>query len=361
VGKTTSPRIAAVYSRHRCSDVAATRGFLDQGDAPSLHILEELTCTGSEAYQHMLAWIHRFEAAGYYSINHTRTVISSEDIYPSTEAILQQLSQLPVEQILEQTLLAKPSDGNLKPPRKFPLLAQPGKQVQMNLRIAEKDKKRFDQFCRKNGLTSREALGLLLDQISKDHVHLDQLLSDHKALQLENEALKDKLAVQQGQTFSPKERQMEAYLHFLKPIVAEYIRLVSPQEEGDRLTTLPYKRFQKQATVRYNYPEEGFLLLRTEALLWGRNRSRFLVGQGGDGKFWKIRYYPKETFAGALPWDYPAGTRWLIACRQASDGAMEIAAAFPLPPTKKEIEFLPEKEPLRRASLDDLISQAKER
>lgn len=361
VGKTSSPRISAVYSRHRCSDVAATRGVLDQKESPSLHVLEELTCTGSEAYRHVLAWLHWFEAAGYCSINHARTAVSSEELYPPTEKIIRQLPLLPVEQILARTCLEKPSDGNRKPPRKFPLLLQPEKQVQMNLRMAERDKKRFDQFCKKNGLKSREALGLLLDQISQNHTHLDQLLADQKALRQENEALKDRLAVQQEQVLSPKERQMEAYLHFLKPIIAAYIRLIVPQEEDRSLPTLPYKRFQKKTTAHYEYPEEGILVLTAEALLWGRNRARFLVGHGEDGKFRKIRYYPKETFTGALPWDYRSGTRWLIGCRQASDGAMEIAAAFPLPPKKAEAEAPPEKESSPKASLDDLISQAKGR
>jgi len=361
VGKTTSPRISAVYSRHRCGDVAATRGFLDQEEAPALHVLEELTSTGADAYRHVLAWLHWFEAAGYCSINHTRTAVSSEELYPPTEEILRQLPQLPVEQILEQTRLAKPSDGNRKPPRKFLSLLQPEKQVQMNLRMTEKDKKQLDQFCRKNGLKAREALGLLLDQISKDHAHLDHLLSNQKTLRHENEALKDKLAVQQGQALSPKERQMEAYLRFVKPIIAEYIRLISPQPEDHSLPAFPYKRFQKQTTARYEYPEEGTLLLTAEALLWGRNRARFLVGQDDDGNYRKLRYYPKERFVGALPWDYPAGTRWMIGCRQVSDGAVEIAAAFPLPPGKVEIETSPKKEPLPKPSLDDLISQAKGR
>lgn len=361
VGKTTSPRISAVYSRHRCSDVAATRGILDQEEVPSLHVLEELTCTGAEAYRHVLAWLHWFEAAGYCSINHTRTAVSSEELYPPTEEIYRKLPHLTAEQLLARTRLEKPSEGNRKPSRKIFLLPQPGRQVQMNLRMAEKDKKQFDQFCRKNRLKSREALGLLLDQISQNHTHLDQLLADQKTLRQENETLKDKLAVEQRQMLSPKERQMEAYLHFLKPIVAEYIRLMDPQEEDHSLPTLPYKRFQKQTTARYEYPDEGILVLTAEALLWGRNRARFLVGQGEDGKFWKIRYYPKETFVGVLPWEYPSGTRFLIGCRQASDGAMEIAVAFPLPVVKVEAESPSENEPSPKASLDDLISQAKGR
>ena len=84
VGKTTSPRISAVYSRHRCGTVAATRGILDQGERPALHILEQLECTGADAYRHVLAWIHLFEQAGFCSINHVATAVSSDLLYPPT-------------------------------------------------------------------------------------------------------------------------------------------------------------------------------------------------------------------------------------------------------------------------------------
>lgn len=147
VGKTTSPRISAVYSRHRCGNVAATRGILDQEEKPSLHILESLSCTGSDAYRHILAWIRLFEEAGYCSINHMATAISSERLYPLAEAILRKIQQEPMDQILARTFLKKPSDGNQKPSRKLLLLPKPEKLVQMNLRMCERDKKVFDRFC----------------------------------------------------------------------------------------------------------------------------------------------------------------------------------------------------------------------
>lgn len=55
------------------------------------------------------------------------------------------------------------------------------------------------------------------------------------------------------------------------------------------------------------------------------------MGRGQNEENIKVRYYPKPLYAGALIWEYPAGTQWLVGCRRAADGAMEVAAAFLLP------------------------------
>lgn len=360
IGKTTSPRISAVYSRHRCGTVAATRGSLDQEERPSLHILEQLECTGADAYRHVLAWIHLFEQAGFYSINHVATAVSSDLLYPPTETILKALPQEPAQQILARTYVQKPSEANIRPSRRLAFLPEPEKQVQMNLRMTVKDKKTFDRFCRKHRLKSREALGLLLDQITGEDAHLKQLLSAQKDLREENNKLKDQLAVLSGKEPPVQEKRGEAYLRFLQPGLEAYIQRLFPNEEEDMLPAVPYKRFRKQTGIRYEYPqEEGFLLLTAEMSLWGRNRSRFVVGRGENGDYLKLRYYPKPLFAGVPIWDYPSGTRWLIGCRRAADGAMEIAAAFPLPSVPKKAEAPAASE--RKVSLDDQIRTAGKR
>ena len=160
VGKIASPRISAVYSRHRCGRVAATQDTMDQEEPPALYILEHLNCTGAEAYRHILAWICRLEEAGYCNINHTGTEISSENLYPHTEEILNRLLQVPMEEILARSYVPKPADADIRPPRKPVFLPQPEKQVQMNLRMRERDKKTFDRFCKEYHLKSREAMGL---------------------------------------------------------------------------------------------------------------------------------------------------------------------------------------------------------
>lgn len=363
VGKTTSPRISAVYSRHRCGTVAATRGILDQEERPSLHILQQLECTGADAYRHVLAWLHLFAQSGFCSLNHETTAASSDLLYPPTEAIRKSLPQGPVDQILARTCVEKPVQADWKQEKGLQMFSGKEKQVQMNLRMTAGDKKTFDRFCRKNRLKSREALGLMLDQITGEDTHLKQLLSVQKALREENSRLKDRLAVKSGKEASAQEKRCEAYLHFLLPGLTDYIRQLFPNEEEDSLPSVPYKRFRKQTEIRYEYPsQEGFYVLTAEMLLWGRNRARFVAGRGEKGEALKFRYYPKPLYAGVPIWEYPSGTRWLVGCRQAADGAMEIAAAFPLPPVpEKPVEEAVFTEPERKLSLQDQIQKAEEK
>ena len=362
IGKTASLRISAVYSRHRCGHVAATRDIMDQEKPPALYILEDLNCTGAEAYRHILAWICRFEEEGYCTINHTGTAISSEHLYPHTEEILNRLLRESMGEILARSFVSKPSDADLRPPRKPAFLPHPEKQVQMNLRMSEKDKKNFDRFCKKHHLKSREALGLLLDQITGEDTHRQMLLSEQALLRQEKDSLKKQLAICQGKVLSPREQKTTDFVHFLKIGCAEYLQHLFPEEQ-DQIQVLPYKRFQMQNRGRYEYPEsEGFLLLTVQAVFWGRNKARFVIGQGPDGEFRKLRYYSKPLYAGALIWEYPAGTRWLVGCRKATDGAMEIAAAFPFLPQiamPKESGYNPIRD--QKASLDEQISNARKK
>lgn len=308
IGKTASPRISAVYYRHRCGNVAATRETMDQEVPPSLYILEDLNCTGTEAYKHVLAWICRFEEAGYCNINHTGTAISSENLYPHTEKILNRILREPMEEILARSFVPKPSDADIRLPRKPTLLFQPGKQVQMNLRMSERDKKIFDRFCKEHHLKSREALGLRLDQINGEDTTRQQLLSAQKTLRKENDCLKKKLAVYQKKALPTTEQKTADYLQFLKNGFSEYLQKLCPAE-GEKLPALSYKQFQRRTGFHCEYPEsEGFLLLTAKVLLYGRNKARFVIGMGPDGEYRKLRYYPKVRYAGALVWEYPAGT-----------------------------------------------------
>ena len=359
VGKTASPRIAAVYSRHRCGTVVATQETMDLEEAPSLYILEELNCTGAEAYQHVLAWLCRFEEASYCTVNHTATALASENLYPPAKALFNKLMLEPMDQILARTYVPKPSDANRKPSRIRSILPDPQKTVQMNLRMPESDKRAFDRYCKKNRLKAREGLGLLMDQLTGDSSHLNELLAEVKALRRENDHLKERLAVLRGETLPGSEQKAHAYLQFLKPGIQRYIQQLYPSTENASLPTFPYKQFRKQTGIRCEYPEsEGFLVLTAEAMLWGHHRARFVVGRDQEGKWLKVRYYPKPVYMGSVIWEYPKGTRWLLGCLRASDGAMEIASAFPLPLTWGLTGAKSTVQNERWASLDEQIFEA---
>ena len=230
----------------------------------------------------------------------------------------------------------------------------------MNLRMSAGDKKIFDRFCRQNGLKSREAMGLLLDQITGEDTHRDQLLSAQQKLRAENSKLKERLALQSGKADSPREQRQEACLGFLLPGLTDYLLMLFPKPEGDALPTLPYKRFRQQTETPYEYPrEEGFYLLTAEVSLWGRNRARFVIGRGEQGELLRFRWYPKPDYAGLPVWDYSAGTRWVVGCRRSADGAMELVASFPLPPAQQLSETEPmSPAPERKPSLLDQIRKA---
>ena len=357
IGKTASPRISAVYSRHRCGNVAATQETMDQEHPPALYILEELNCTGAEAYKHILAWICRFEAAGYCTINHTGTAIASETLHPPTEALFQKLMQEPMDQILARTHVPKPSDANRKPSVVQRILMKQEKKVQMNLRMTAKDKRTFDRFCRKYHLNAREGLGLLLDQITGEEDHLQPLLEERAAYQLECNQLKARLAVLEGEHFPGREQRALEYLSFLKTGLSDCLQQIAPMPEGECLPAYSYKQFKSPSGIHPQYPEsEGFLVMQAIVMLWGKNKSRFIVGRGQSGECLKVRYYPKPFYMGLRIWEYPPGTWWLLGCRRAADGAMEVAAAFPLPSEwKQRKEAVPLAETDPRPSLDDQI------
>lgn len=71
LGKTTSPRLSAIYSRHICGNVEATNDYFDKDDnRPMLHKLEVLSCSAPEAYKHVLAWVHFFFNNSCIVLNH---------------------------------------------------------------------------------------------------------------------------------------------------------------------------------------------------------------------------------------------------------------------------------------------------
>ena len=348
VGKSSALRTSAIYSNHRRGRLMATRDVMDQEKPPTFHILESLECTGAEAYRHVLVWVHLLESAGYSSINHEGTLAASDDLHPQTEAIYQGLPKEPVEDILTRTQLKKPSDGNLKPEKPGIFHKKPEKNVQMNLWLSPQDKRDFQQFCKKHKLRSRDALGLLLDQAAGNDAHLRQIQAAHQ------KELADLRRSFQKQISAKTEERAADFLTFLRPGLANYLRWIRP--EGEPLPSMPYKRFQKQNPgISLAYPEvEGFLLLDAQVVLWGRHRAKFIIGKGENGEYLQLRYYQRPQYAGL---EVNTGGQWYIGCRKASDGAMEVAAAFPVPPMPEEPQNEPEPQ-APKPGLDDLIRSA---
>ena len=385
IGKTAGRRLSAVYSRHTTGSVKATVGYFDQGDKPELYLLEEIQAPTSEAYKHVVAWCHLFRSAGYVGINHERTLYQADNLLPDTRKIVEQLSQEPLEEILQRSYLPHPAAADraaeAKPAHKA-VSQSSNETIQMNIRIRRQDKKLFDRFCKNAAINQREGFQLLLDQItgSPENQRMCELLQkrDSKITLLEKEKQKLKAQLDAWITHgkSEKEVRAEEKLSFLKNGIHQYLQMLFP--DIDKKSALPeasYKKYTRDLPFeeKPQYPEEeGFLVLRLEAILWGNglHRSCFLLGWGDDGKHYRLRYYPKAHYLGlriressyALP-----GSEWYVGCQRSKDSAMDLIAAFPLfsfdeSSELSSIDPIPKPvEAERKQSLDGQIRYAKKK
>lgn len=379
VGKTNARRLSEVYSRHRTGAVKATACYFDQEEAPELYLLETCNITGSEAYRRVVAWCHLFLQAGYVCINHDRTLHQARNLLQETKKIAEWLGRKPLEEILAEAYLERPSEGNLMPEKKVANeIAQ--KTIQMNIRIGMRDKERFDRFCQAGGMNRREGFTVLLDQItdSPDFPAMAALLKkrEEKVEQLKQEIgrYQAKLENRTHGGKNQKEALLERKLDFMGKGIQVYLKRLFPDSEGKAwLPETSWRRYMRNLpkNERPVYPEtEGFLVLQPEMILWGNSLHRpcFLVGRGESGKRYMLRCYPRADFVGfpiresgyAKP-----GSFWYVGCQQSRDGAMELILAFPLMeedgdsiPEKRELYEITEKEK-RKEALDDIIQRVR--
>ena len=344
VGKTASPRLSATYSRHICGKVSATDGYFTAfEDRPLLYLLETLFLTASEAYKHVLAWIHYLESEGYCSINHDRTTAQSESLKPDTLEILQCIRREPLSEILERTRVLKPTDADRSPDSPF----IPGlPTVQLNMRVNPHDKQLFTDFCTRQKVNQREAFSLLLDRLSPDGgtPHTDELIKSlrekNQALEQANQRLQKRLSVATGVALPDSVQKDLSLLTQIREGISQYVHLLNASHEtGEPVVQTSYRRFVKSLppNVSYPYPaEEGSLTLTVDAVLWGGSlhKARFLVGHDENNRY-RLRYYPKKNFFGIHLDEkgfFIKGSRWFLLFQRAKDGAMDIAMALPIIP-----------------------------
>lgn len=376
IGKTSSPRLSAIYSNHIRGRVGATKGYFDLDDErPRLYLLEELTLTTAEAYKHVLAWIHIFSSNGYASLNHEGQNVQAKYPHPDTTVIIQGINAEPLEKILQRTFIARPADANGPPmPKEIP---ESRETAQMNVRMKKMDKQRFLAFCDRLHLNQKEGFSILLDRTEKEtaNAHLEVILreKDQRILELEdkNRALRSKLSTL---TADPKEWFKKEF-SFFKEGIENYLFALFPQREhGIPMKPLSYRHFMKRKdpAITYRYPDsDGFMCITLEGILWGlsRRRALFIVGKGEDGAHFRFRYYPKADFLGyplkGSPYAFE-GARWYLGYKRAKDGAMNLVAAFPLSAINTENQVpvgrLHENaDSLKKPSLDEQIFSAEMR
>lgn len=379
IGKTTGRRLSAVYSRHRTGGIKATEGYFNECEIPEMYLLEEIWVSASEAYKHVVSWCHIFRQAGYAGINHERTLCQADDLLPETISIVEILCREELNQILRRTYLSNPAEGDLPADLKV-TPAEKKKDCagtsQMNIRIRRRDKELFAAFCKRAGLAQREGFEVLLDGIPDEEPlsHLHSLLEERgrkiSALERENQTLKANFDTWNTYGKNQREFVLEKNMQFLRDGIRQYLQHQFPDfEKKSSLPESTYRKYMRRLPLKmkYQYPDkEGFLILRLEAILWGKSihRTSFLLGTGEDGQPYKLRCYPRTTHAGLFPRESSyafTGARWFIGCQRSQDGAMDLTAAFPMQweeeTPQDPISVSPEPQE-KKESLDSAIRKA---
>lgn len=328
-------------------------------------LLEEVVCTGVIAYRHLLAWGRKFIESGYELQNTEKTCRQMQDMQGETAAIFVEIQGIPLETHLSrtyrETMTHKENKVETAPKKKH-------KTSRLSLRVAAADKAGFSQYCKNYRLRQADAFTRLLNKVEvepgEDIQRLSELLQQAEekctVLNEKNKQLQKQLLFSLP---SQPERNARNTLMLIKQAVGQYLQLVTPKAvpTGELLRPIPYDRLRRENPDlwMYEYPnEEGSHLVELQALAWGKGRApvQFIFAETESGALIKFRYYAKKEFVGSPIKDSPFaqyGTRWLLTGKWALDGAMDLAAAFPLSavvPDKKHTN-----------SLDELIAAAKSR
>lgn len=347
VGKTTNPRMSAVYSWHLCGHCAATDCYFSKEERPELHILSEGNMTGAQAYQQVVAWVNVFQSAGYALINHEGTLAHAESPSEETLSIIQSFSNEPVDDILKRSYVVRPVDAD----RKKPVITNANDEnetVQMNIRMKKRDKERFNALCQSQRINQREGFSILLDTMEgKENAGFSLIVEYQERfekLKGDNERLKKQNALLKGTAESNRDQKAEKLLLLNQKGIKDYLQLLFPEmEKEDPLPHYAYSTFLKHlpAGVAYEYPkEEEFFIMNLEAVVWSNSRSKacFVIGTDVFGNRIKLRYYNKWYYYGyhflQSTWA-KKNAQWYVGCYWAKDGAMDMIAGFPVAYTQK--------------------------
>ena len=342
IGKTVNVRMSSVFSWHRCGHNKYTQelfeiDFLD----PNMVVLEDLTCTGAVAYRHVLSWVRYFEDNGFEMLNPGGTLAQAEQMQEETLKIYEQIADIPFEEHLHGTWQKKSTA-----PKRMPKKIEKEKaSTQLCLRLSPTDKAEFQRYCRRTNLRQTDAFAKLLhtsgENAAPDIRRLSDLLdeSETRCTQLaeENEKLRSGLVVPRSERIENNARER---FNFAQKAIQAFVKITYIK---DRYTDLPIREFRYDDfkhrfpnAAKYQYPsDEGTHIIYLQALVWGKSRNPvyFLMCKTPEGEYLKFRFYPKKEFIGEqVRHSFYAllDSPWLFAGRLASDGAVDLVAAFPL-------------------------------
>ena len=339
VGKTTSHCLSAVYRRHRRGEVQATKYFSISGIKPALHILARDEMEPFEAYRWIVGCVFIFREAGYEILNSTKTIEHSRDLHPETKCLVDYIARENVDDLLQKTLVQKPSDADFCINKEIELRPACEK---LTVRISKWEKERLDCFAQKMHMTQRQMIQFLISfyemqesvfpDWEKDvyvRAMMGALREENAKLRKENE--KNKKHTSQWRSKSGQDGKYENLTRAIS-LYSSFMESAHPI-----LLAVERKEYKNYPGVEeYVYPQKpGIYIVRVTAVLTGKGRypAKFVLGTDENGLLFKFRYYPKKDFVGITPNNDTfmlRGSVWLFGCEEAPDGAMDLVFAFPL-------------------------------
>lgn len=339
IGKTISTSPSRVYQRHRRGEVQATKCFSIKGIKPMLHVLARDEMEPFEAYRWIVGYVFIFREAGYEILNSKKTRENANNLHPETKSLVDQIKEESMQELLERTLVPKPSDADFCINNEIKLSPASEK---LTVRISKWEKERLGCFAKKMQMTQRQIIQFLISYYEtsesdfpdwEKEIYVRAMLG---ALREKNEKLhkaneKYRKQISQWRCRSMQDEKLEN----LTSALSQYFSLMEsahpiPLEvERKMYKNYPYVK-------EYSFPEKpGIYVVRVNAILKGKGRypAKFLLGTSEEGEKYKFRYYPKKYFAGIGPNNEPfmlRGSVWLVGCEEAADEAMDLSLAFPL-------------------------------
>lgn len=393
VGKCRSKDPRARFRAHLRGELALTRDDFgpegDSHDSVEFHILEDLVCTGADAYKHIVAWCCFFEEQGFILLNGHGTFWHCDSLHPKTNAIYQEVC-LPYT--LDQVLNRRFDVPRHTEPSNFA-----PQMTQLNLRAEQSVADSFRQFCTTHNWTQNEALNqlLLLTKHTGYQCALDAAQQRAERQECTIQALQTELADLRKQLSDIKQAHQTACAartNMEKGFFDLLLKYGHPPAEENHQTFRSYAselRCAQSASsfTRYHYPQEsGSAVIRLDSVYYGKGRSAPLLIQGetDNGVFLKLRWFPREGYLGITPRSkrFPnIGSYLIVGYRKLDSGAAELMAALPLdviaPPSNPAThqDTSPPLHPVcveplkhessedlrKRPPLDAVISQAKQK
>lgn len=355
IGKSNGKRISAVYSRHRNGKHVSThKHFAKPAPPPDLHILFRQPMQDFEAYKYVLSYIRLFREAGYQILNCPRSIERSYELKENTLEIFESIKTNNIPKLLQTTRITKITDADIKADRIIEK-DTPNADCMLTIRLTKNERDRFRQIGATLNLNQHQTLLYLFDKCAQpDPFFIDlggdsylRILFDCQREEIEklntkNSALTKKLISYRDDNNKKLSSAREAFTD-IKASISSYFAMM--ESTAPTPLEIEYGLYKNATDIKkYKYPENsGIFLIRPQMVLRGKGRysAQFILGFDiNTNRYLKFRFYPKQTYVGVPIPDSRFSTRgsmWLVGCKNANDGAMQLYCSLPMDIRQKNI------------------------